>query len=141
MSREKRDTTDGPAPDINIIMLPDSDDKTVDPAAAIDEFQRNESRFRSMIRRIANSPMLTSQDLVQLLSIVISLLLMAYLGPLAGNQAALLQSLLRQIIPVALLSIVGYISTKANDGALNPEIADVPLAPVAPPSSFASSLI
>lgn len=136
--REKRDTSS--SPDVNIFLMPDGSDKVTTPTSSqIQQYDKEaESQFRSMIQKIANSPYMPSREqLSQLLSVLLSLLIMAYLGPVLGPNAAVVSTIFRQVLPIVMASLVNYVSDKAIDEHIDSNIANVPLAPVAPNTPFA----
>ena len=84
---------------------------------------QHESRLRSLMNQIMSSPYLPSREqTIQLMTTVITMLLMVMLGPAAATQAGLVNSVVRQMVPLVVAASVHY----AADSAV-PIKTDVPL--------------
>lgn len=101
--------------------------------------QREENRMTIMLRNMMNSKYTpTREQVIQLATTVLTLMLMLALGPVMGANAGLIQSIVKQAVPF----IVSYGVHYAADQAIPPpQIADsspvtsVQLEPVAVPKS------
>lgn len=108
-----------------------------------------ESRLRHLIRQISSNPYMPSQDqLVQLLSIALTMVLMAYLGPIAGPSAGLVSAVVKQVIPVFVAAMVSYVNggddpdvDALSSKLIDAQIADVALSPVAAPTSIPRTIL
>lgn len=95
--------------------------------------QNQKSSWHTMISNLANNPLMpTRAQLTNLLSVVITLLIMSQLGPLLGPNAAIVATIVRQALPLALSYFVNMVADKAIDQPIDSRIADVSLGPVQP---------
>lgn len=78
----------------------------------------------------------TRDQVIQLLTTVVTLALMMYLGPVLGANASIIQSIVRQIVPLIVTAGVHYAADQAVPlSPIDAPITTVQLSPVAIPQS------
>lgn len=107
-----------------------------------ENLQKQEGALHSTLTSIMSSQYMPSREqVIQLLTSVLTLLLMMVLGPVLGQNATMVQAIVRQIVPFLVTAGVHY----AADSALPEKLADeditsVQLAPVQAQVSAMSSI-
>lgn len=103
--------------------------------------------MQHLMRQLANSPYMPSRDqIIQLVTTVVTLLMMTLLGPAMAGQAGLIQVLVRQIVPLIVVAGVHYAADKAAPMqdpmyGTRPAIGGGDIAPVkAQQSAYASTI-
>jgi hypothetical protein len=73
-----------------------------------------ESRLYHLMRQIRESPyMPTREQTIQIVTTLLTLVLMMLLGPAVGTQAAAIQALVRQVVPLLVAASVHYAANTA----------------------------
>lgn len=106
--------------------------------AAFDQNIRLEGgRLQIMLRNLMNSPYMPTRDqVIQILTTVVTLGLMMSLGPVLGSNASVIQSIVRQIVPLIVTASVHYAADHAMPlTPIDAPITTVQLSPVAIPQS------
>lgn len=101
--------------------------------------KREESRMRSLINQLMNNPYMPSRDqVIQLLTTMLTLTLMMVLGPVMGSNAGVVNAIVRQIVPFIVTALVHYAADSAvPTKPIEAPITNVQLAPVqTAPSAF-----
>lgn len=97
------------------------------------------SRLQSLTRQIMSSPYVpTREQVIQLVTTVMTLALMMLLGPVAGTQAGMVSAIVKQIVPLIVATSVHYAADSALPMKLSlPEeaaaLARQPIQPVQAP--------
>lgn len=101
-------------------------------AAFNQTISQHESRMQLMMRQIMSSPYMPTRDqMIQLATTVLTLLLMMLLGPAVGAQAGLIQTLVRQFVPLLVAATVHYAADSAVPmKPLQAPITNAQIAPV-----------
>lgn len=100
-------------------------------AQEVIKYQNNiknkENQLTMMIASMMNNKYMPNRDqLIQLLTTVVTLLMMLWLGPVMGSNAGLIQSIVKQIVPF----IVSYGVHYAADQAMPVQQIDAPITQV-----------
>ena len=134
LSRRRRQaTTDNAAP------APEPSPEDVE--AFNQNLKTHEGILHSTLTSIMNSPFMpTREQVIQLMTTMLTLLLMMALGPVVGANAVMVQAIVRQIVPVLVAAGVQYAADSAlPDKSADVDITSVQLSPVpAQPSAFSS---
>jgi len=139
------DTSD---PSLPIDVQPQPNIPTVQPTTQdMANFNQNirnqESRLRNSLTSIMNSPYMPTRDqTIQLVTTVLTLALMMTLGPMAGSNASLIQSIIKQIVPFIVAASVHYAADQTSPlKPIDAPITNVQLQPVQVPQSTLSQTI
>ena len=106
-------------------------------AAYNQTMRQEESRMQQMMQRLSSSPYMPSRDqMIQLLTTVITLMLMMFLGPAAGAQAGVINAIVRQFVPLLVAASVHYaadsaVPMKPDLPQVAAQLASQPIEPVA----------
>lgn len=103
-----------------------------DIAAFNQNLQLEEGRLAVLIRNLTNSPYMPTRDqIIQLITTIITLGLMMVIGPVVGPNATIIQTIVRQVIPLIVTTTVHYVADLAIPvKPLDAPITNVQLAPV-----------
>lgn len=109
-----------------------------------------ENRLRQILRQIMNSPYMPSREqLVPITTTLVTLAIMLALGPVFGTNAALVNALVKQIVPVIVAATIKYAAEYGSPDQqqaitfepVDSSIAQVQLQPVVVPQSTLSQTI
>lgn len=99
-----------------------------DPNELHQEITETQSRLRRLMNMIMNSSLMPSQDMmIQLIASLLTLVLMMFLGPLAGANAAYVQSFVKYALPYLISAVFNY--TSSNEAAVS-AVAKIPNHPI-----------
>lgn len=128
-------------------------DLTAGPSSApssANSMSAEESRLRQLMKQLSQNPYMPSQDqLIQLLSIALTLILTAYLGPLAGANAALVGTIVKQVVPIIVAATMQYAASLDGKDTISDNkplmlnadhVALSQLSPVEPASSYSQTI-
>lgn len=109
-----------------------------------ENLDHQENSLRMMMRSMINSPYMPSREqIIQIATTVITLVLVLMLGPAAGANSGLVQALVKQVVPMVLAALFHYAADSASKQVKPPEapITSVQLTPVsAPPASTGQTI-
>lgn len=93
--------------------------------------QQQSNRLSTMVQNLRNNPyMPTREQAIQILTTVVTLLVMMMLGPAAGASAPLINAMVRQMVPVVVSYGVNYAADSAAPRPIEAPITTVQLQPV-----------
>lgn len=94
---------------------------------------QQENRFYTLMRQITSSPYMPNREqVIQLASTLLTILLMLLLGPAVASQAGLIQALVRQVVPLLVAASVHYAADRAAPMEQLPSASQVSQANIAP---------